>query len=422
MGHIRRKSSAARWRLSGLALVGCGALIFGAYALGLPVAMGEGPKLKLRPVERPLQPPRAGAPLHVQLVQATRFIRAKEARDDYQVSGKGLTAAIVDTGLRTSHVDFTGRVADQSNFTADNGGITTDAADGNGHGTNVAGIVAAAGIHTGIAPGARLVPLKALANDGNGNFEDIERALEWVLDNQAKYDITAVNLSLGDTGNYTSDGEFANNPLHKPIADLRAKRVAVVISAGNGYFAARSKQGMSFPAILRESLSVGAVYDSIGSGYYYPADGAQSNRTAPDQITPFSQRLSRTLSKECATDIFAPGAPITSSGIRDDTDFSIDQGTSQAAPVIAGVVLLLQEYWRREAGELPTVDNLEKWLRDGAVKITDEAGTPPCDNVEHTKEVFVRVDALGALQAAHRQLQDDVIRKEAPQWLPPQDR
>jgi hypothetical protein len=71
------------------------------------------------------------------LVEASRFIRVTDARDAFEVNGKGLTVAVLDTGLRTSHVDFAGRVVAQQNFTSD--GPATDASDKDGHGTNVGG-------------------------------------------------------------------------------------------------------------------------------------------------------------------------------------------------------------------------------------------------------------------------------------------
>src|SRR6266446_874342 len=68
------------------------------------------------------------------------LIRVRRARQTFSVSGTGLTVAVLDTGLRTTHIDFAGRVRAQRNFTSDNGGDENNAADGNGHGTNVGGI------------------------------------------------------------------------------------------------------------------------------------------------------------------------------------------------------------------------------------------------------------------------------------------
>ena len=112
------------------------------------------------------------------------------------MSGARLAAAVLDTGLRTTHVDFRGRVPDQHNWTPDNGGATGNANDGQGHGTNVAGIIAASeappsagapkGEHTGVAPDARVITLTDLTDNGKGNFAWVESALQWVIDNATK--------------------------------------------------------------------------------------------------------------------------------------------------------------------------------------------------------------------------------------------
>jgi subtilisin family serine protease len=345
------------------------------------------------------------------LRQALALIRVPEARAQFGVTGAGLTAAVLDTGLRTTHVDFRGRIAAQRNWTADNDGKQDDATDGQGHGTNVAGIIAASalpptagaprGEHTGVAPGARLAPLKVLANNGNGSFTWVESALQWVLEHERQLQISVVNMSLGDRRNFTSDASFANDRIRALIAQLRERRIPVVIAAGNDYFT-HKQQGMSYPAILRESISVGAVYDAnIGSVRYQ--SGAVAHSTAPDQVTAFSQRFHDSVGGSLRTDIFAPGASITSSGINNDRGASAQQGTSQAAPMTAGAILLLQEYHRRVRGELPTVNDLEKWLQEGAVATLDDCRD--CDNVPRTKLTFPRIDALSALNAAKKAIE-----------------
>ncbi len=102
------------------------------------------------------------------------------------------------------------------------------------------------------------------------------------------------------------------------------------------------------------------------------------------------------------TEIFAPGAPVTSSGINGAHGESVQHGTSQATPVTVGVILLLQEYYKRYAGELPTVNQIANRLRRGGVRIFD--GDDEHDNVEHTNLTFLRLDAVRALDAARREL------------------
>lgn len=361
------------------------------------------------PVEAPLQ---REEPFLAELLQASRLIRVTQARQAFNVDGAGTTVAVLDTGLRTTHADFAGRVAGQRNFTADNGGDVNDASDGQGHGTNVAGIICAGEVHIGMAPGARIVPLKVLTNSGGGSFQSVADALQWVLDNRAALGISALCMSLGDSGNYQSDAQFGNDAIGNRVKQLTELGVVCCIAAGNEYYTHGSAQGMGYPAIFRQALSVGAVYDAdVGTISYQ--SGAEAFKTAADRITPFSQRLHEKVGSDCATDIFAPGAPMTSSGILNDIGESIQHGTSQATPIIAGVVLLIQSLHRRSTGTLPTVADVRRWLLRGAPAIQD--GDDEEDNVLHTGLAFPRVDAFAALEACAKDLAKNALAAAADQ-------
>lgn len=349
-----------------------------------------GPPRWVDPVPAPRQD---GVLLNAQSVEAGNLINVVQARTTYGVNGAGLTVAVLDTGIRPTHVDFAGRLIAQQNFTADNGGNPTNATDGSGHGTNVSGVIAANGTHTGMAPGANVAALKVLDNSGNGQFSAVESALDWVIANRVSQNITVVNMSLGDGGNYTN---LPNDAIATKIATLRAARVAVCVESGDDYFSNGSVQGMAYPAIFPGTVSVGAVYDAnIGSVTY--GDGAIAFSTAADRICPFSQRLHPSGQFNNRTDVLAPGAAITSTGNTGDTSSSTQQSTSQAAPVVAGVILLLQEYYRDATGQLPTVDQLETWLRFSGDPVLD--GDDENDNVVNTNQGYPRVNALASLQA-----------------------
>ena len=197
------------------------------------------------------------------------FLWIGKARQAFGVSGKGLAVATLDTGLNAAHVDFAGRVLPGRNFTDDGGGDPHNTTDGNGNGTSVGGIIAASGDHRGVAPEARIAPLKVLRNNGSGNFDWLDQALGWVLENHAENDISTVYLALGDSGNYTSDDSFAKRSLAKKIGALRQARVTVVAPAGNDYSRGNGQQGMSYPAILRDTISVGAVYTAEAGPFTY---------------------------------------------------------------------------------------------------------------------------------------------------------
>lgn len=344
---------------------------------------------------------RAAPPeFHAELVEARRLIRSDEAREEFNVSGRGLTAAILDTGIRKTHTDFGNRVIVTKDFTSAGAG-SDDAPDLQGHGTHVAGVVAANGRNRGIAPGASLVALKVLGDDGNGDFQWVVEALQWVIDHAAEHRISVVSMSLGADANVTSDDSSfwpeVSLRIQQQIQALTERRIAVVMAAGNSYFEFNSAQGMSFPAIVREGISVGAVYDAnVGSQGY--RSGATASSTDADHLSPFTQRLHPCVNPATCTDIFAPGAPMTSTGILTDQGDATMSGTSQATPTVTGVVLLLQELHQRRTGSLPTVEQLTRWLKDGAVRIVD--GDDEKNNVKATGCDFYRVDALNALRRA----------------------
>jgi subtilisin family serine protease len=349
------------------------------------------------PVEAPIQ---FDEPQFARLLEVDDFLWVSRAREAFGATGQGLAVAVLDTGLNTSHIDFAGRVPAQRNYTDDNGGDPEDATDGNGHGTNVGGIIVANGDHMGIAPEANIIPLKVLGNRGGGSFQAVADALQWVIDNHEQHSVTAVCMSLGDGGNYTNDS--LQGDLVRPLLQkLREEKVAVVIAAGNDYARHGSRQGMGYPGIIRECVSVGAVYDAPEGGFRYRS-GAEAFSTRAGQITPFSQRLHESVSPDTHTDIFAPGAPVTSSGIRGEHGESTQHGTSQATPVTVGLILLMQDFYQQTTGELPAVDDLVTWLRRGGIPIHD--GDDEDDNVKHTNLEFLRADALSALDAVRRHL------------------
>ncbi len=341
--------------------------------------------------------------------EVDRFLWVEQARKSFQVSGDGLTVAVLDTGLNLQHVDFKDRIPAQVNFTNENGGDSDDATDGQGHGTNVGGIILAGGPdqggdHTGIAPFAKIIPIKVLTNSGGGSWNMIRNGLQWVIDNRETHNITVVCMSLGDGSNEVTERSMIGprREIQQHIQTLTKDKVAVCIAAGNDYFRHNSKQGMSFPAIVRECISVGAVYDADEGPFSY-SGGAKAFSSKEGRITPFSQRLHVSTSRANATSIFAPGAPITSSGINGSRGESTQSGTSQATPVVCGLILLMQEFYHRMTGEMPEVALLARLLRFGGVTIND--GDDEDDNVEHSNKNYRRVDALSALDAVRRHLQ-----------------
>jgi subtilisin family serine protease len=177
------------------------------------------------------------------------------------INGRGFSAVIIDTGINLNHPFFGSDsnrdgIADRIIFNADYANHDRDATDFDGHGTNVASIVASQDItHPGVAPGASIVALKVFKDSGEGSFAYTEQALQWVLENAEERNIASVNLSLGDGGNY-----FTVQQLHgisDELAALARRGVIVASASGNSYFNFEA-QGVQYPAADPNSLSVGA--------------------------------------------------------------------------------------------------------------------------------------------------------------------
>ncbi len=237
-------------------------------------------------------------------------------------TGRGVLVGQIDTGVDEKHPDLAGRIAAQRDFTG----------DGNGHGTQVAGIIAGSGIasggkYRGIAPDAQLVVAKALGADGGGATSNVIAALEWAVNQGVK----VVNMSLGFNG--PADG---TDPLSMAVDAATARGCLVVVAAGNSGPDASS---IGAPAAARTALAVGAI-DRAG------------------QVTLFSSR-GPTADGRSKPDLVAPGEGIVScraqasAGRMIEGYYTPSSGTSMAAPHVAGAAALLLQ-----ANPALTVDEL----------------------------------------------------------------
>jgi subtilisin family serine protease len=310
------------------------------------------------------------------------------------IDGSGMTVAVLDTGLDRNHslispnylagVDF---VNGESNPT-----------DRQGHGTHVSGIVGASNENIGVAIDSNLIGLKVLGDNGSGSNTDIQEALQWVLDNRQKYNIVAINMSLG-SGFYTDKSQVGWTTGINLVQQLEAAGVTVVSAAGNSYYSANGRtnqqSNIAAPAIF-STLAVGAVWKDSETSNARWGSGATDYTTAADRLTSFSQRLN------APNTIFAPGALMYSTAA--GGGFEEMAGTSQASPVVAGAVALMQEAAQQFGGRLLTPSEIRDIMRSTADTIRD--GDDEDDNVTNTGGSFLRLNVYKAIVEIQRRFND----------------
>ncbi|WP_434388897.1 S8 family serine peptidase [Melittangium boletus] len=214
----------------------------------------------------------------------------------YNFDGTGVHAYIIDTGMRLTHSQFTGRLG--NGFDSITAGGT--AADCHGHGTHVGGTVG--GTTHGIAKKVTLHPVRVLDCTGYGSDEQVIAGLDWVTANHIKPAVA--NMSLGGD---------ASQALDDAVERTIAAGVVVAVAAGND-----SSNGCNYsPARTPNAITVGATTTSDARASY-------SN---------FGTCL----------DIFAPGSNITSASYSGNTSTTSMSGTSMASPHVAGVAALYLE-------------------------------------------------------------------------------
>lgn len=286
---------------------------------------------------------------------AVDAIGAARVRKEYGVDGKGMTVAVIDTGVNYAHKALGGGLGKGYKVVAgyDFADKDGDPAPTSQHGTAVAGLIASSDPgHPGVAPGAGLAALRVFSDDQQGDYKYVAQALEWVVDNHDTYRITAVNLSLADGKNYVrnwfdEDGKVGEK-ISKLIGKLDDLNIPVIAATGNSF---NGNQGQGFPAIIPATISVTAV-------------------DSRNELSGDAQRLGADLGGASATDIAAPGEGLIAPVQGDD--FASVGGTSFAAPQVTGAVVLLQQIYKARFGSLPTVDQVETWIKAGSGTAIDK--------------------------------------------------
>jgi type VII secretion-associated serine protease mycosin len=268
-----------------------------------------------------------------------------------QSTGTDVVVAVIDTGVDGNHPDLAGNVLTGYDAIDDTEGGDSD---GNGHGTHVAGTVAAVtgngeGI-AGVAPDAKVLPVKVLDADGSGWSSDTAEGIVWAVDNGAQ----VINMSLG--ADSSTDAEEA------AVAYAVENGVTVVAAAGN-----EREEGSptSYPAAYDGVIAVAAT-------------------DLDDEIAEYSNRGDY-------VDVAAPGSGILSTYpadlSEDGSEYAELSGTSMASPHVAAVAALI-----KASRPDITPDGIQNALEESAVDLGDSGFDPDFGHG--------RIDAAAAIEAA----------------------
>ena len=300
-------------------------------------------------------------------------------------SGSGQTIAILDTGVDKYHRFLAGKVVSEACYSGSGrgeslcpGGVTESTSPGSGlpcsdpdvpgcfHGTHVAGIAAGKGPDfSGVARDAKLISIQVFSKYGpddcsdedeeeesegpciKASDSDVISGLNRVLELSDRFDIAAVNMSLGSEDTFPSGECDSSGPFYKAIVDkLSAVGIAAISSSGNE----ESSTGIGSPACISSIVSVGSTDDGSSS-----SDG--SSETTLDKVSDFSN-------SSPALDLLAPGRWITSS--YPENYFATVSGTSQAVPHVAGAWAVL-----KSKAPNASVEQVLSALKSTGVSITD---------------------------------------------------
>jgi len=235
--------------------------------------------------------------------------------------GAGVTIFVLDTGIRSSHMDFTGRSSSALDMSSGSPVECTSsytcAGDRQGHGTHCA--ATAAGVTYGVASEAAVKAVKVLSDQGSGQWSWSYYALDWLANNPARPAVAS--MSLGGTGNQQAMVDAVDGAVDAGVT--------VVVAAGNNY---NDACGYA-PAFVPSAITVGST-DSMQNKSVWSNWGA-------------------------CVKIWAPGSNVVSAGISSDTATDEKSGTSMACPHVSGGAALVLE--RNPTFLAPTV--LEELLR-----------------------------------------------------------
>lgn len=281
--------------------------------------------------------------------------------------GAGVNVAVIDTGIDLKHPDLKANIVGGKNCSTGN-----SYADGNGHGTHVAGTIAALDNGTGVvgvAPQAKLWSVRVLNNSGSGSWSSVICGIDFVTSKASV--IKVANMSLGGGG--TSDnncGKSNNDALHKAICRSRDAGVTYAVAAGNE----NGDASKSVPAAYDDAvITVSALTDSDGQA---GGVGGTTSYGLDDTFASFSNYGT-------VVDLGAPGVNIFSTW--KGSSYKGISGTSMATPHVTGAAAL---YLATHAG------STWQQVRDGLKAVGEDLNSGHTDPSGLHAELVVRADTL----------------------------